>query len=335
VEVTGPFAVTVGAELDVTPPAGSSKFDRVILANASPLACQVNSTGVAQWLQPWSADVYACDAGNPAEVTPSFTTSAGSAAGQITATWLLPGDPLTGTYPVTLTAQAIAANIVQDLVVDQTTLAIIDGTVTLPLTVPAGIQSLIISGTLTEASATPTPVVFTSEAGGYPTDAMLFPAGDEAYNNAVIDITAGAAELLVTAYAADSIVLAVWGSGFPARMIRPDRNTDTYWGPYQTHATIAAAGATATLLRAPQPGLVWEISNLNAFAVSAAAGSGYFALIGLTTGAAFAASGQVVPVGTAGPAQNLLINEGIQLRNDMAASTANAAVWARQIPIGA
>lgn len=107
-EVTGPFTLTLGQELDVTPPNGSSRFTRVVLANASPFACQVDSGGNQQWLQPWAADVYPCNAGNPAQVTPSFTTAADAGNAQITASWYLDTDTISGTYPAPLSAQGVA-----------------------------------------------------------------------------------------------------------------------------------------------------------------------------------------------------------------------------------
>lgn len=110
-EVTGPFTLTLGQELDVTPPNGSSRFTRVVLANASPFGCQVNSGGVAQWLNPWSADVYPADGGNPALVTPVFTTASAAANDQIVATWYLDTDPLAGTYPAALPVQGVTAQV--------------------------------------------------------------------------------------------------------------------------------------------------------------------------------------------------------------------------------
>ena len=107
-EVTGPFTLTLGQETDVSPPNGSSRFTRVVLSNASPYACKVNANGVAQWLQPWSADIYPCSDGVPVQVVPALTTSAQSTNNQVTATWYLDIDPISGNYPAPLTAQAVA-----------------------------------------------------------------------------------------------------------------------------------------------------------------------------------------------------------------------------------
>lgn len=151
-EVTGPFNLTLGQETDVTPPNGSSRFTRVVLANASPYACQVNSGGVAQWLQPWSADVYPCDGGNPAEVTPQFTTSSGSLNGQITASWYLDTDSLNGSYPTSLTAQAIvAANAIQQGELTSGSTATMTGaqtSQTVSLALPVWAKSIGIAGSI-------------------------------------------------------------------------------------------------------------------------------------------------------------------------------------------
>lgn len=110
-EITGPFNLAAGTEIPVTPPSGSTRFTRVVLANASPFACRVNSGGVQQWLQPWSADVYPSDGGNAAYVTPAFSTAIASTNAQITASWYLDTDTISGIYPVSLPAQAVTAAI--------------------------------------------------------------------------------------------------------------------------------------------------------------------------------------------------------------------------------
>lgn len=108
---TGPYPLTLAVPVVVDPPGDVRSFGWVILANLSSMACAVKTTaGSAQWLQPWSADVYDITEDGPEEltVTPNFLISSTSAAaGNLTATWW-DTEP-DGTYPVTLTADAISA----------------------------------------------------------------------------------------------------------------------------------------------------------------------------------------------------------------------------------
>ena len=337
-EVTGPFAVTLGTELDVTPPSGASKFNRVILANASPLACQVNSGGVAQWLQPWTADVYPTEAGNPAQITPQFTTG-NQTAGQITASWLLPGDPLDGTYPLSLQAQAFAASIVQEQILSGTQIAFnAGGPQTIQVPVPAGIQSLIVQITPGLGNLPNVPVtVSTGSPGGYTSDVALISGGiiPVPFNDAIIDVLGGyTVALTINPTTALGITgIGVTGSGYPAAQLRADRADPAFWGSYKGYTVSPAAGTTGTVLVAPDAGMAWDIETLQAFSVAGAANTAnYIELKGLATSTPLGLAGQIAGACTIGPLRPGLLPEGVALVNNMAAAAATASCYARQIP---
>lgn len=109
-QTVGPLNLVLGQTTELDCPSASTRYTKVVLANASPFACQVDTgDGPAQWLQPYSADAYAVSDGQPVDVLPNFTT--GTGAGQITATWYLDTDTLIGTYPAPITGSVSILNI--------------------------------------------------------------------------------------------------------------------------------------------------------------------------------------------------------------------------------
>ena len=114
----GPYTLTLGQTTELAQPSTSARFVAAVLSNTSPYDCAVDINGPQQWLKAWSSDLYLIDPGANILVTPEYSTA--SAAGNVlTVTWYGPTDKVTGTYPVSLTAQAVAATIAGTLAVVQ------------------------------------------------------------------------------------------------------------------------------------------------------------------------------------------------------------------------
>lgn len=142
--VTPTQTLTLGGQVSVRYPA-SGQYGNVVLSNLSPYLCQVVVSGDLFWLAPWTAQVYNLqhNTQNPVTVTPSLvpgTTVPAGAAATLTGTWYDDGEPIQGTYPLSLTANAIAAAIAG--VVQTVTPASLLTNGTLPVTAPGATQSV-------------------------------------------------------------------------------------------------------------------------------------------------------------------------------------------------
>lgn len=114
--VTGPVAVVAGATVQLKPPqSGGHLLAAVVIANLSPYAQTLVIGSQQISLNPWTEQIYdishansqpiACTATNPLGTTPGAGVSA-----QITATWYGPEEVPRGGWPVSLAANALAAN---------------------------------------------------------------------------------------------------------------------------------------------------------------------------------------------------------------------------------
>src|SRR6185437_8777876 len=117
-QTSSPYTVALGSPATASPPSASVRFVKVVLANVSPFGCAVtmSSSGAAQLLQPWTAELYLLAPGDIPTVTPQFSTDTTGliTSGSVTATWYLATDPVTGSYPSSLPASAISAQINQN-----------------------------------------------------------------------------------------------------------------------------------------------------------------------------------------------------------------------------
>lgn len=105
---TGPYAISLGTPLQETPPDAGVQWGYVVISNLSPMLCAVEG---GYWLQPWTAQVYPVATADTVNITPQLTTNPGTTTGNITIDWYLAGENPPGSFPVSLTSQAITAAI--------------------------------------------------------------------------------------------------------------------------------------------------------------------------------------------------------------------------------
>jgi hypothetical protein len=114
---TGPYAVTLGTVLQLAPAQASGVyFSSVQIANSTPFLATVMVGGNQFLLQPFMADIYVVPTGGQViPVTfsqpPGGMTTPGVAGSFCTATWYMPADQITDSYPIALTAAAVTAAI--------------------------------------------------------------------------------------------------------------------------------------------------------------------------------------------------------------------------------
>lgn len=342
-QVSGPFTVNLGAETDIAPPNGGTRFTRVVLANNSPIACKVNSGGVDQWLQPNSADVYPCDGGNPAEVTAAFTTNANVTTGQVTASWYLDSDTIDGTYPMAIPSPV--TNITGDVNATLTGPVSITGNVTIDaysdqilfdqpftynpaaqpsFTIPAGILSIEVA--FLPAGGMPADGLLTIYAlSQIPSSAYNFSSYDQIYcqslgsndaNHAYLDVLPGSTTTLVFntpggLAANPQGALLVIGHGSPAATIRPP---DHYPGPFVSAHQSIASGGSAPLVAAPAWPWIIEVGTVGANGTST--GSIW---VTTTAGGAVLCQGGANPDFKATP--GLTLNDGLTVASSGTAGT--------------
>lgn len=112
----GPFTLALGESTTVAPPAsGGVTWTQVALTNASPYTCQVNIAGPQRWLPAFTADLYDMDPGAQVTVSPVAQLAGASTDASLTADFYSAADTVTGSYPVSLTAQAVAAAVAGNL----------------------------------------------------------------------------------------------------------------------------------------------------------------------------------------------------------------------------
>jgi hypothetical protein len=111
---TPPETVTVDQPLQIPYPT-NSPWESVVVSNLSGYLLEVQASGQTSWLEPFTAMLYSISGThNPVVVTPQLLagSSATSAPGQqVQATWYAPGESPQGTWPVSLTSEAITAGI--------------------------------------------------------------------------------------------------------------------------------------------------------------------------------------------------------------------------------
>ena len=119
--VNGPFAVSLGTTLLLTPPQASGVYFSLLrIDNSSPFIATVTVAGDQFFLLPFTYDIYSLPA-NGAPVTAAFAQvpgGSGGSAGQnsfCTTTWFAPADRITDSYPGSLTSAAITATIIGTL----------------------------------------------------------------------------------------------------------------------------------------------------------------------------------------------------------------------------
>jgi len=114
---TGPYAVALGTVLQLAPAQATGIYFSVVqIANSSPFLATVMVGGNQFLLQPFMTDLYVLPTGGqPISATfsqaPGGMTTPGVTGSFCTATWYLPSDQITDSYPIALTAAAIATAI--------------------------------------------------------------------------------------------------------------------------------------------------------------------------------------------------------------------------------
>ena len=144
---SGPYAITAGATVTITPPQTQGNWGWVVLSNSSPFDCAVSVGLPGQWLEAWGYDVFVLQPGNnPITVTAKDDTSGGAiGSGRIKANWYQINDKPLGSYPGTLSAAAVAASLAavqgQVLLGDTGALSFAgSGTQTFTYAIPAGVS---------------------------------------------------------------------------------------------------------------------------------------------------------------------------------------------------
>lgn len=139
---SGPYTIAAGQAFTLQPPSAGIRYIDVAIANASPYACAVNlsTSGPAQWLQPWSVDVYPLAQGDIPTVTAQFSTDTSGlvTTGNVTATWYSSTDTVTGSYPATLNGPAIAAAVSGTVTNRPDTYELASGSYTIPTSAAGG-----------------------------------------------------------------------------------------------------------------------------------------------------------------------------------------------------
>lgn len=154
----GPFTlVGIGTPLNVPVPPGV--FTTVVVDNASPYTCAVNIGSPQHWLEAFTSDSYDIPAGASVTITPSAVLTGASTDANLTATFYRADETPGGTYPVSLTSQAVVAALTGTVV------ASILGTVpvlnqqqliasgayaqaqVIPLTIPAWCRKIVVMAT--------------------------------------------------------------------------------------------------------------------------------------------------------------------------------------------
>jgi hypothetical protein len=271
-------------------------------------------------------------------VTPTSNSSVTQISGPVTA-------EITG--PVTVNGNVTALNPQSQIAaLEALVLTVVEGIQegSITVNVPAGCLSLAVYAQVDGANAstenTPLAVSALQEGASYPSDvSLLRPLQSYPVNTAVIDVLSGTNDVTLqfTTFnltAPSEYLVYVWAYPFPAAMVRQDRDEETFWGAFTGYVESAGAGNNATLLPAPDnAGMVWDIRHLEAHAEAGATTSGdYLQIVGLTSGAYIANQGQLTPATTLWTPTRVQIAEGLQLQNRLAAATAYASAWARQIP---
>lgn len=111
-----PITVAAGTPASLATP-GNSPWAAVVISNLSPFLLQIQGgvVGGAAWLEPFTANLYCVDGSHaPIGIEPQSlggVTPAAGAGSQVQATWYAPGEEPSGSWPVSLTAQAISAGI--------------------------------------------------------------------------------------------------------------------------------------------------------------------------------------------------------------------------------
>lgn len=104
----GPYTLTgIGTPLNVPVPPG--QFTQLVIDNASPYTCAVNIGGPQHWLAAFTSDVYDIAPGASVDITPNSALTGASTDATVTATFYRPDETPNGTYPVSLTSQAVVA----------------------------------------------------------------------------------------------------------------------------------------------------------------------------------------------------------------------------------
>lgn len=104
----GPYTLTgIGIPLNVPVPPGV--FTTVVVDNASPYTCAVNIGSPQHWLEAFTSDIYDIPAGATVTITPTAALVGASTDATLTATFYRADETPGGTYPVSLTSQAVVA----------------------------------------------------------------------------------------------------------------------------------------------------------------------------------------------------------------------------------
>lgn len=112
----GSHPLTLGTLVTLQPP--DTHIDAVLLTNSSPLGCSVNVNGLVNNLPAWTANTFKLAEGAQVELTPVAKIAGASTDNTLTVTWVLDNEAIPGSYPQSLTAQAVAAAIAGTVTTD-------------------------------------------------------------------------------------------------------------------------------------------------------------------------------------------------------------------------
>lgn len=110
---TPPQAIAPGPGVPIDTPT-DTPWAALVLANLSPYLLEVQAGGQVAWLNPWTETIYRSSPTHaPVVVTAqgAGTTPPAGSSSQIQATWYAPGENPEGAWPVSLTANALAAEL--------------------------------------------------------------------------------------------------------------------------------------------------------------------------------------------------------------------------------
>jgi hypothetical protein len=342
------------------PPSGpSQQWAQVLLVNSSPYLLNIAVGGTPLHLLPaYTANVYPLTVGPTSIVVPgqplTFTAS-GPPTGAATSGTLTPsfgqyGDTFPGTYPLTLTAQAIAAAGATNLLTPPGGLTLTSASV--PVTYPLNptTRSLVfVTASLPGAAVSCTPTILGGTSGNNWANNLargqslngLYPLGvpltipcygivDPTISLILRTGVAGQPVLCWLAETPDEVILGTPTTPIAAMQVDPQQYT-----PHTLALVACPAGVNTVLLAAPAANSLWEIVNLGYQGTVAAAvvvriqgtSSGGWLLTGPVNAAATAIT-SLPWFGT------VRIGEGIQMQNGGNTNAMNAFLAYRAVPLG-
>jgi hypothetical protein len=353
-----PITANLSGQVPYPPSGPSQQWAQALLVNNSPYLLNIAVGGTTLHTLPaYTANVYPLTVGPAAVVVPGQPltfTAVGPATGASTSGTLTPtfgqyGDTFPGTYPLSLTAQAIAAAGATNLLTPAAGLTLTSASV--PVTFPLNptTRSLVfVTASLPGAAVSCTPTILGSVSGnnwanniargqslggfyplGVPLTIPCYGIVDPTVSLILRTGVAGQPVLCWLAETPDEVILGTPTTPIAAMQVDPQQ-----YIPHTLALVAVPASSNTVILAAPAANTLWEI--VNAGYVAAVAANQTLRMVGSSSGGWLIGSAALTAAGTETATFTGLvrISEGLTMINGGNPNAINTFYAYRAVPLG-